>query len=101
MSVYLIVDITVTDPEPYAEYVARARPILERYGGRYLVRGGPVTPLSGDWHPKRIVLIEFPEIGELRRCFGSAEYREIAPLRERSTSSRSIVVEGLAECLSS
>ena len=40
--------------------MARATPALEAAGGRYLARGGELTTYEGDWHPPRIVLLEFP-----------------------------------------
>ena len=95
MTVYLVIDIEVHNPELYNQYVEQAAGIITSYGGRYLVRGGAITPLSGTWHPERIVLIEFETMERLRACFGSAEYREIAHLREISTRSRSVVVEGV------
>jgi uncharacterized protein (DUF1330 family) len=94
MPVYMIVEITVKAAPRYAEYIAAARPIVERFGGRYVVRGGPVISLFGDWVPERIIVIEFPSAQRLRECFGSPEYQSIAPLRQESTVSRAIVVEG-------
>lgn len=96
MPAYLIIDIVVHDQATYADYVERARPIVERYGGRYLVRGGKVLSLSGGWNPQRVVLIEFLSTAELQSCFASEDYKAIAPLRERSTTSRAIVVEGMS-----
>ena len=95
MSVYMIIDIQVHNSALYAEYLEKVPAILGQYGGRYLARGGTITPLSGNWNPKRIVVIEFETIERLRACFNSAEYRAIAPLREQSTTSKSIVVEGV------
>jgi len=95
MSVYMIIDIQVQNSALYAEYVEKVPVILNQYGGRYLVRGGAMTPLSGNWNPERIVVIEFETMAQLRACFSSAEYRAIAPLREQSTTSKSIVVEGV------
>lgn len=95
MAVYMIIDIQVQNSALYSEYVEKVPAILSQYGGRYLVRGGTVTPLSGNWNPERIVVIEFETMAQLRACFGSAEYRALAPLREHSTTSRSIVVEGI------
>jgi uncharacterized protein (DUF1330 family) len=94
MPVYLIADIEVHDPQRYAQYTDQAQGIIARHGGRYLVRGGTVTPLSGNWHPERVVVIAFDSIERLRACFASPEYRAIAPLRLESTTSRSIVIEG-------
>jgi len=94
MAVYMIVEIAVKDPEPYAKYVGQVAEIVERHGGRYLVRGGAVTPISGDWNPERLIIIEFATMDDWRKCFTSPEYLAIAPFRERSTVTRAIVVEG-------
>ncbi len=94
MSVYMIIDVAVKNRELYGQYVEQVRAIVEQHGGRYLVRGGSVTPLSGNWNPERIVLIEFETMQQLQGCFQSPEYLALAPLREQSTSGRSIVVEG-------
>jgi uncharacterized protein (DUF1330 family) len=96
MSAYLILDIEVTNPELYARYVARAGAIIEKEGGRYLVRGGRVITLSGEWHPQRLVVIEFTSVQLAQQCLASPEYRAIAPLREQGAISRAIIVEGCA-----
>ena len=94
MSVYMIIDVTIRDHDLYSRYVESVAEVVERYGGRYLVRGGKVTPLSGNWNPERMIVIEFDTVEQLQRCFRSAEYLELAPLREQSTDSRAIVAEG-------
>lgn len=91
MSVYLIADIEVRDAKTYGEYVHRARPLIEEYGGAYRVQGGEPISISGEWTPERIVMIEFPSKDALERCFASERYKTIAPLRERSTTSRAVV----------
>jgi uncharacterized protein (DUF1330 family) len=40
MAAYVIADITVQDAELYEEYRLRVPAVIEKYGGRYLVRGG-------------------------------------------------------------
>jgi uncharacterized protein (DUF1330 family) len=94
MPVYLIIEIAVKDRKLYEEYVAKVPAIIEGYGGKYLARGGRVTPLMGGWSPERIILIKFESIEKVRSCFQSKEYLEIAPLREQSTTARSIIIEG-------
>jgi uncharacterized protein (DUF1330 family) len=96
MAVYQIVDLDVYNPELYAGYVARVADIVRAYGGRYIVRGGTVTPLGGDWNPRRLVIIEFESLERLQQCYASPEYQEIAPLREQSSRSKSIAVEGMS-----
>jgi uncharacterized protein (DUF1330 family) len=95
MPAYLVIEIEVSDPEIYAEYKSRVPATLDRFGGRYVVRGGPVVPLAGDWRPERIVILEFPSAEALRSWNDSPEYREIAPLRERSARTRAIALEGI------
>jgi uncharacterized protein (DUF1330 family) len=95
MAVYMLIDITVRDAELYGQYVEQVKEVVERHGGTYLARGGGVTVLSGDWHPGRVVLIEFPTRDALRACFASPDYAALAPLRERSTTSRAMVIEGV------
>ena len=97
MAVYMIVDISVHDEQTYARYLERAQQIVQEHGGRYLVRGGQILFHSQDWDPERIIVIEFPGMEELRSCFKSPEYAEIAPLRERSTDAKAVIVEGVAQ----
>jgi uncharacterized protein (DUF1330 family) len=97
MAVYVIIDISVRDQAAqadYAQYVARVRPIVERYGGRYLARGGKITPITGNWNPERLILIEFPSSDHVRQWWNSPEYRAIAGLRENSTLAKAVLVEG-------
>ena len=95
MMVYQVIDLDVHDPGLYAGYVARVADIVQRYGGRYLVRGGQVISLGGDWHPKRLVIIEFESLERLQQCYASSEYQTIAHLREQSSQSKAIIVEGV------
>jgi len=94
MAAYVIIEIEIRDRDMYSVYVEKVRPIVEKYGGTYLSRGGAVTPVSGNWDPERVILIEFPSREAVRRCFDSEEYGEIAHLREASTAGRAIIVDG-------
>lgn len=94
MSVYMIIQITILDYELYARYVEKVPVIIKKYGGRYLVRGGKVVPMFGNWNPERVILIEFETMEQLRNCFNSPEYLKIAPFRESSTITESIIVNG-------
>ena len=92
---YFIVTVHIDEPEKrplYDAYIGRVKPIVERHGGRYLVRTEEITALSGD-SPDRVIVIEFPDQETLKRCFASAEYREIAMLREQAVRASAIIVE--------
>ena len=94
MSVYVIIDIAVIDQGLYEEYVARVPAVVEQYGGRYLVRGGEVVALAGDWQPERIVVLEFESSDQAQEYLTSPEYLAMVPLRQKSITSRAIIVPG-------
>ena len=96
MSVYMIIESQVLDAALYDKYIQSVTAIVEQYGGRYLVRGGKVTPLGGEWNPQRMIILEFPAEENVRQWLSSPEYREIAPLREQGAATRAILLEGLA-----
>jgi uncharacterized protein (DUF1330 family) len=95
MAAYIIVEIDVHDPAMYEEYKALAPPSIEQYGGRYIVRGGRTATLEGDWSPKRIVVLEFPDMEKACAWQASREYAPAKAVRERSATTRMIAVEGL------
>jgi len=94
MSAYLIVEVDVKDPERYADYRTMVPPTLEPYGGKFLVRGGAVETLEGNWEPSRVVVIEFDSVEMAKRWWDSDEYREARNLRQATAETKMIVVEG-------
>ena len=94
MSVYIIIDIVVIDQGLYEEYVVRVPAVVEQYGGRYLVRGGEVVALAGGWQPERIVVLEFESSDQAQDYLTSPEYLALASLREKSITTRAIIVQG-------
>lgn len=94
MPAYVIADIEVTDPARYDEYRKLAGPAVQKYGGRYLVRGGAHEVLEGDWSPKRVVLLEFPSAAQARAFYHSPEYAAARAARTGASHSNLIVVEG-------
>jgi uncharacterized protein (DUF1330 family) len=95
MPAYAIVDITVHDPVRYEEYKKLAPPAIAAYGGKYLVRGGRMDVLEGDWHPSRIVVLEFPSADQAKAWIDSPEYREARALRHATATTNAILVESL------
>ncbi|HEY9153235.1 MAG TPA: DUF1330 domain-containing protein [Anaerolineales bacterium] len=95
MSAYVIVDIDVTDPEGYKEYASLAPATVTLYGGRYLARGGPNQTLEGDWHAKRLVILEFPNVEKAKAWLNSPEYAPIRKLRHQYAKSNMVAVEGV------
>ena len=95
MAAYLIADIEVRDPAGYEEYKRLASEAIRAFGGRYVVRGGAVEVLEGDWTPRRLAVLEFPSAERARECWSSQAYQKAREIRHRTASSRMILVEGL------
>ena len=94
MNAFVIVDIQVQDPARYEEYKRQAAASVTAFGGRYLVRGGAVTRLEGDWTPNRFVILEFPSAARAKEWWGSELYRPIKAIRHATAKSQMILVEG-------
>jgi uncharacterized protein (DUF1330 family) len=95
MKGYVIVNVEVTDPKLYPDYIKIAPESIAIYGGRYLVRGGRAEKLEGSWEPHRFVILEFETYEQARRWWESEEYREPKALRQRTARTNMILVEGL------
>ncbi|MCA1642628.1 MAG: DUF1330 domain-containing protein [Acidobacteria bacterium] len=95
MPAYVVVEIEVLDAGTYETYKQLAPPAIAAYGGRYLVRGGAVETLEGDWSPERLVLLEFPSVERAKAWWGSGEYERARKLRQQSARTQMIVAEGL------
>jgi len=95
MTAYVIVDIEVTDPEGYKEYVKLAPEAVKLYGGKYIARGGPNEILEGDWQAKRLVILEFPSVEQAKNWLNSEEYAPARKLRHQNARTNMVVVEGL------
>jgi uncharacterized protein (DUF1330 family) len=94
MTAYVIVDIEVTDPEGYKEYVKLAPEAVKLYGGKYIARGGPNETLEGDWQAKRLVILEFPSMEQAKLWLNSPEYAPARAMRHKYAQSNMVVVEG-------
>jgi len=66
MSAYVIVEVNVTDAKLYDEYKKLVPATVEKYGGRFAVRGGTVESKEGGWAPARMVVLEFPSMEKAR-----------------------------------
>jgi uncharacterized protein (DUF1330 family) len=94
MSVYLVADIDVHDPEMYEEYSRAARATFKGYGEvAYLVRGGEVTVLEGERRPKRFFIIRFEDKEKAVAWYNSPAYQETMKIREASATSDLFMVE--------
>jgi uncharacterized protein (DUF1330 family) len=94
MSAYLIVQMTVSDPERYKQYLAPARASVEEAGGRYLVRGGEFSVLEGDGAPERTVIVEFPDRETAVNWYNGPAYEAARAIREGAAEVSMYVLDG-------
>jgi uncharacterized protein (DUF1330 family) len=96
MPAYLIAEVDVTDPAGFEEYRRQVPATIAKYGGRYLVRGGAVDALEGDWRPARLVVLEFPSLEQARRWYDCQEYKGPRALRQRTATTKLLLVDGVS-----
>jgi uncharacterized protein (DUF1330 family) len=94
MAAYVIGEIDVTDQAVYDDYRKQVAATVQKFGGRFIVRGGSVETLEGAWAPKRIVVLEFPGMPEAQKWYRSPEYAPLIKLRQKAARGRPILVEG-------
>ena len=97
MSAYLIAHLTVTNPDAFEAYRAAVPEVIAHFGGRYLVRGGEVETLEGDWRVPRLVVIAFDSMAQAKRFYDSPDYQEILPLRLAAAEGDVVLVEGVPD----
>jgi uncharacterized protein (DUF1330 family) len=99
MAAYVISDVEMLDPELFEKYRALAPSTIAQYGGRYLVRGGKIQTIEGDWKPKQIVIVEFPTMQRALEWYHSPEYAEALKVREKAMIRDLIFVDGVSNAL--
>jgi uncharacterized protein (DUF1330 family) len=95
MPAYVIVETDITDPERYEQYKTAGAAAVAAAGGRYLVRGGELDIFEGDWHPSRLVVLEFEDLAAARHWYESEAYQEARKLREGAAYVRMVAVQGV------
>lgn len=97
MPAYLIAHLDVTDPSLFESYRSAVPLVIASFGGRYLVRGGAVEVLEGEWQVPRLVILAFESLEQARRFYQSPEYQEILPLRLAAAKGDVVLVEGMVD----
>ncbi len=95
MAAYFVIDLDIHDAAGFDEYVRVVSRVIEKYGGRYVVRREAVEVLEGEWKPKRLTVIEFPSKVRAKEFYDSKEFRQIVHLRHRSAKTNLVLVEGV------
>jgi uncharacterized protein (DUF1330 family) len=91
---YAIFNIEVTNHDPYKEYIQKVKPIAEKFGGEYVVRGGNNQVVEGSWQYSRNVVIKFPSYEKALEWYNSKEYQPIKQIRIDNAKSNGIIIQG-------
>ena len=94
-SAYIIANVSVTNPDQYAEYKKLSTLAAETYGAEFCVRGGAVEVLEGDWAPDRMVILKFASVEKAKAYYQSVEYTAAIQARQGASVMRMVVVEGV------
>jgi uncharacterized protein (DUF1330 family) len=95
MPAYIIVETDIHDPAQYERYKAASPGAVAAGGGTFIVRGGELAVLEGDWHPSRLVVLEFPDLEAAKAWYVSEEYEAAKALRAGAANLRMVAVQGV------
>lgn len=95
MAAYLLAQVEVRDMQQYRQYTQRTPALIAQYGGRFLVRGGEVVTLEGAESHRRIVLIEFPSLAQVRAFYDSPAYQAAKELRLGASEASFLALAGV------
>lgn len=93
---YVIVDVKITNNENYEKYKALAKPLVEKYGGQYLTRGGEMNIIQEElWSPTRVVLLKFPDMKSANIWINSPDYEPVKKMRMDNSDGTLVIIEGI------
>jgi uncharacterized protein (DUF1330 family) len=92
---YWIVRVSVRDEERYPEYLAAARPAFEKFGAKFIVRGGAFESMEGSPRERNVV-VEFRDRVTAVACYQSPEYQSAKVIRQKYADADFIIIDGAA-----
>ncbi|NBO82014.1 MAG: DUF1330 domain-containing protein [Betaproteobacteria bacterium] len=96
MPAYIVVDTVIQNEAEMERYKLRAKPLVEKFGGQYLARGGQLVVKERKlWSPTRIVLLRFDSVKQAEDFYESAEYQELLPVSRKAADRTFLIVEGI------
>lgn len=94
---FVVIDVEVQDGAAFGRYVQGHMPGMRAAGGEFLVAGGRIEVVEGDWRPRRVVMHRWPAADAFRRWYDSADYRPWRDVRWAAARTNVALVEGLSE----
>ena len=95
MSGFAIFNIEIKKLEQYKEYIEKVKPIVEMYGGEYVVKAGETTIVEGTWTYPRTVVIKFPSYEKALEWYNSEKYKPIKQIRLENSIGNGIIIKGV------
>ena len=96
MAAYVIGRVQVRDNSWVAEYGPKTAALVEKHGGKFLVRRGKMDKLEGkEALPDVVVVIEFPSMDEAKAWHNDPDYAPLIKLRQTGADAEIMVVEGV------
>tara|TARA_B100000941_G_scaffold134698_1_gene95548 strand:- start:102 stop:389 length:288 start_codon:yes stop_codon:yes gene_type:complete len=92
---YVIFNIDIKKPNEYKEYVEKVTPIANKFGGKYIVRGGEAEVIEGTWTYPRTIIIKFPSYEKALEWYSSEEYKPIKKIRLDNSVSNGMIIKGV------
>jgi len=96
MATYLILSVDILeadDRKAYDEYIEKVVPVVEMFGGKYILKSEKISTFLGGWKPDRIIIIEFENEKQITNYITSKEFQSIMGLREGAVDTKGIIVE--------
>ena len=90
---YWIARVDIREPDNYKDYVAAAKPAFERYGAKFLARGGTTDAVEGPGRARNVI-IEFASLKDAQECYNSPEYQHAKSIRQKIADGEIVLVEG-------
>ena len=91
---YLIVRINISNAELFQQYPPLSTKAVEKFGGKYLIRGGAFEIMEGQWPAERTTIVEFESFDKAKEFYNSLEYNEAKKVRQESADTDFILIEG-------
>lgn len=90
---YWIVRVSVRDEARYPDYLAAAKPAFEKFGARFIVRGGAFEAMEGHARERNVV-VEFADRATATACYRSPEYDAAKTIRQKYAEADFIIIDG-------
>ena len=81
MAAYVITDVEITNAELYGEFLEKVTATVEGHGGKFVVRGGALEVVLGDWAPPRLAILQFDSVEQVKVWLSSPDYTALDDIR--------------------